>query len=465
MIADEAHRTAGLRRKKKAKQDGLSDEEARIRDFTVCHDNDAFPTVYRVYQTATPRIYDTRKVNKDKPSDWIVRSMDDETVFGVELYRKSYVEAVRNGWLSDYRIIALGVNDNDAYLEANKLAKNTKSKGRRALTTSDYLRGLAFALSMGGATQGSGKNNVLIQSCIAFMNTVDKSKNMAADLQTKAVRDWIQKWLHDNNKATKASDYTLEHLDASSNASSRENAKLRLAKASRDEPHGVINVGIFGEGTDSPSLNAVAFLEPRRSPIDVVQAVGRAMRTAPGKDLGFVICPILIPPNTDPENWLSVSNKDEGWQELGQILLALRAHDSRIEDELADLLYLYIPHPPPVQRTFVAVAGGESNRIQHRQHDGAPGEAQEAVERVLDGKSTLKKEFDPISQLLTTRKPLCLKSQRGLWSRRRVRLRDIQRKKNLLNRVLGRILSPLSRPSSFPARRTRTAARSYESTP
>ena len=158
-------------------------------------------------------------------------------------------------------------------------------------------------------------------------------------------------------------------------------------------------MGIFGEGTDSPSLNAVAFLEPRKSPIDVIQAVGRAMRTAPGKEMGYIICPIMIPPDADPERWLSSSSMDEGWQELGQILRALRAHDQRIEDELVDLLHLYIPKPPDKQRTIVAIAGGEEKRIQYRQHDGPPGEAQEAVERVLEGESTLVREFHSITEI------------------------------------------------------------------
>ena len=81
-----------------------------------------------------------------------------------------------------------------------------------------------------------------------------------------------------------------------------------------------------------------------------------------------------------------------------RFLLALRAHDQRIEDELADLLYLYIPTPPETERTIVAVARGEEKRIQYRQHDGPPGKAQEAVERVLEGESTLAKEFDPITE-------------------------------------------------------------------
>ena len=399
LIADEAHRTAGLRRKRTAGNGTLTEEERRIRDFTLCHDNDGFPATYRVYQTAMPRIYDTSKVNRDQPSDWIVRTMDDETVFGVELYRKIYVEAVRNKWLANYRIIAVGVSGPDAHNIANQFAGQTASKGRNALTTTHFLRGLAFALAMGGATQDRENGNVSIKSCIAFMNTVDKSKNMAHDLQLPTVRKWLQDWLNDDNREGQtAADYTLEHLDAASNVTARDNAKHRLAEATEDNPHGIINVGIFGEGTDAPSLNAVAFLEARKSPIDVIQAVGRAMRTAPGKEMGYIICPIVIPPNADPETWLSTSDMSEGWQELGQILLALRSHDQRIEENLADLLQLYIPKPPPVQRTIVAVASREDKRIQYREHEGAPGQAQEAVERVLVGKSTLGQEFRPISE-------------------------------------------------------------------
>ena len=150
LIADEAHRTAGLRRKERAKSAPLSPDEQRVRDFTLCHDNDAMPATCRVYQTATPRVYDTTKVRLDHNSDWFVRSMDDEKVFGVELYRKSYVEAVNNGWLADYRIIAVGINGDDVYDVANRLAQNTQSKGRNRLTTPHFLRGMAFALAMGG---------------------------------------------------------------------------------------------------------------------------------------------------------------------------------------------------------------------------------------------------------------------------------------------------------------------------
>ena len=387
LVADEAHRTAGLRRKKSAKSTLLSPDEQRVRDFTLCHDNDAMPATYRIYQTATPRIYDPTKVNQDRNSDWIVRSMDDEGVFGVELYRKSYVEAVSNGWLADYRIIAVGVSGPDVYKIANRLAQDTESKGRNRLTTPHFLRGLAFAMAMGGATQSEDSGSVPIKSCIAFMNTVDKSKNMAKELQQPMVREWLEGWLSDYNGGQAAADYSLEHLDATSNVAQRENGKRRLAAATEGNPHGIINVGIFGEGTDSPSLSAVAFLEPRKSPIDVIQAVGRAMRTAPDKAMGYIICPIVFPPNADAEAWLSNSSPEEGWQELGQILLALRAHDQRIEDNLGELLQLYVPKVPERVHIFIGIARGETKRIQYWVHEGAPGDAEEDVENVLKGAS------------------------------------------------------------------------------
>ena len=132
--------------------------------------------------------------------------MDDEQTFGVEpLYRKSYVEAVRNGWLADYRIIAVGVNGPDAYHIANTLAGENKGKGNNRLTSPHFLRGLAFSLAMGGATQNredAEQDTVAIRSCIAFMNTVDKSRNMKDALQTPAVRQWLQDWQHSTCSTT-----------------------------------------------------------------------------------------------------------------------------------------------------------------------------------------------------------------------------------------------------------------------
>ena len=208
---------------------------------------------------------------------------------------------------------------------------------------------------------------------------------MVKALGTEPVRNWLRDRMQKMDTGRTPAAYNLAHLDASSNVTRREEAKASLAEGTAENPHGVINVGIFGEGTDSPSLSAVAFLEARRSPIDVVQAVGRAMRTSPGKEMGYVICPIVIPLDTDAENFLKTSNPQDGWKELGDILLALRAHDERIEDRLAELMTLYLPSEPEVVKTILGIAHEETRRMSYWEHVGRPGAAEQALQEVLDG--------------------------------------------------------------------------------
>ncbi len=383
LICDEAHRTAGVRRTKRS-----TAAEDRLGEFTLCHDRDAFPATYRVYQTATPRIYGDNAVaqaaGRVDRSDFVVRQMDDQAVFGVELYRRSYAEAVGNGWLSDYRIIAMAVGgreatdianalvreaDDDAAYEAAAAAergertKAPKRRGDQLPTTGDYLKGMAFALTMGGGARTSVGGRVPLRSCIGFLNTIARSRTMTEVLQSDAVRQWVAKQV-----PAPAPRYRLEHLDASSPVAARDEAKRRLASALDDTPHSVLNVGIFGEGTDSPSLSAVAFLEPRRSPIDVVQAVGRAMRRAEGKQLGYIVVPVVIPAGVDAERHLAVSDKHEGWRELGEILQALRAHDQRIEDALPEMLTIQLPPEPQLEmqhKTAVAVGRPDKTNLEY----------------------------------------------------------------------------------------------------
>ncbi|MDE0669737.1 MAG: DEAD/DEAH box helicase family protein [bacterium] len=394
LICDEAHRTAGVRRHKRS-----TAAEDRLREFTLCHDRRAFPATYRVYQTATPRIYgDAALAGASSRADFVVREMDDPEVFGVELYRRSYADAVRNGWLSDYRIIAMAVGGQEATDVANELVREADEQAARDAeaaagrgqkvkapshragrlpSTGDYLKGMAFALVMGGAARASDGGRVFLRSCIGFLNTIARSKAMTSVLQSAAVRAWVTKQTHDRTSA-----YRLEHLDASSPVAGRDEAKRRLAAATSEAPHGVLNVGIFGEGTDSPSLSAVAFLEPRKSPIDVVQAVGRAMRRAKGKDLGYIVVPVVIPPGVDAERHLAISDKHEGWKELGDILQALRAHDKRIEDALPQMLTIQLPPEPAPERearTAVAVGRPDRTRLEYAVVNGSRDRAEDTA--------------------------------------------------------------------------------------
>ena len=342
MIGDEAHRTAGIRRVSGKKR------EERLRQFTMCHDSDDFPARTRLYMTATPRVY-----SLDKPVDdsrWEVRTMDDERTFGVECYRLSYTRAVEEGLLSDYRIIALGIPEN-AIEPANRMADDRNRQHREAgrpetSTPTLALRKLAYGLAIAGGLPPSEDGSVVsLHSSIAFCNRIQNSSEMAEELDNEHVRNWIAAQMQEQGQSPRP--FKVVHRDAGHGSSAREEALDRLAHAKPDMPYAITNVGIFGEGTDSPGLTAVAFIEPRRSPVDVVQAVGRVMRRSPDKKLGYIIVPIEIPRGRHAETWLeSTTAADEGWKELGQILNALRAHDDRIENRLADLMQFYLPQEP-----------------------------------------------------------------------------------------------------------------------
>ncbi|MDE0251825.1 MAG: DEAD/DEAH box helicase family protein [Gammaproteobacteria bacterium] len=341
MIGDEAHRTAGIRKVSNSPKHG-----ERIRNFTLCHDKDMFPAKFRLYQTATPRIFSTQTVDEIVDSKWEVKSMNDERTFGKELFRLGYKEAVKRNLLSDYRIIALAMGDRESEVatrvaeQLNKQAVNDKNKPE--WTTGKALRALGLAAFLGGAVPTAD-----VKSVIAFCNRIKISKELVNALESEPVRLWVKEYLQSIQKVTSTNPpeklYQLKHIDATHRMSQRESALKRLALTDYENPFCISNVGIFGEGTDSPDLSAVAFVEPRRSPIDVIQAVGRVMRKSPRKALGFIFVPIVIPPRQIAEDYLRRVNSETGWKELGQILQALRAHDGRIEDELEDLMELWLP--------------------------------------------------------------------------------------------------------------------------
>ena len=121
----------------------------------------------------------------------------------------------------------------------------------------------------------------------------------------------------------------VRHIDGTFNVSAREEMLDWLrADADDDSCRILTNARVLSEGVDVPALDAILFMHPRKSQIDVVQSVGRVMRRAEGKKLGYVILPVAIPPNTKPEEAL---NDNERYRVVWQILNALRAHDERLD--------------------------------------------------------------------------------------------------------------------------------------
>ncbi len=336
LILDEAHRTAQLRPAKSQRQG------ERLRVFTLCHDQEAFPARYRLYQTATPRVYDASnaKVARIDRTKWLVASMSDESIFGPVAYRLAYKDAVEQKFLSDYRIIAIGVDDR-AWAAANRIVQLfEQSRETRGLTTRDALSWLVYGVALAGGTVGDG---VRMSRSLAFLNKVQRSSQMVKWLNSNVGRSEIERYFTEGGFDGAGRRYGVEHLDAGHPVRERRRALRDLAEADAERPRGIANVGIFGEGTDSPSLDAVALLAPRRSPTDVIQIVGRCMRRAPGKRYGYVIVPVPLPRGIDAETSLSMDTLGDEWKVLGEVLRALRAHDGRIEDEISHLLQIHVP--------------------------------------------------------------------------------------------------------------------------
>ena len=173
LILDEAHRTAQLRPVKSRRQ------AERLRVFTLCHDQNAFPARYRLYQTATPRVYDASnaRVARIDRTKWIVASMSDESIFGPVAYRLPYKEAAEKGFLSDYRIIAIGV-DERAWTAANRIVQRfEQSHESRGLTTNEALSWLVYGVTLAGGAAGVD-GSVRVSQSLAFLNKVQRSDQM-----------------------------------------------------------------------------------------------------------------------------------------------------------------------------------------------------------------------------------------------------------------------------------------------
>ena len=346
LICDEAHRTAGLKKTPKA-------NEATLRNFTVCHDNALLPARNRIYMTATPKTF-TRGTAEARDEGYIVVSMNDEATFGPNLAEVSYREAVEQQALTDYRIAAI-VPHNESYefadKRARKHARNAKKKETEAgsskksgdRSTSILVRQIAYGTALAaGIDEGESGKKLAVPSSIAFCNRTKTSREMSEELNDPAVRKHIASVTGQGTDGP-AKRYEVHHRDAKSRAGARHTALTKLAGADPENPVGISNVGIFGEGIDTPDLAAIAFIEPRKGPIDVIQAVGRVMRRSKAKNIGLILVPLEIPPDEDAEAWLESRTSVNQFKELGQILQALRAHDGRIENRLQELLKIYEP--------------------------------------------------------------------------------------------------------------------------
>lgn len=330
-LMDEAHRTTGVT---------LAPKDKKASGFRAVHDGEHLRTAKRLYMTATPRIYSESSKSSLASKGIKTVDMGDQEVYGPELHCLTFAKAVNAGLLSDYRVIVLGVGE-DAIppgisSQLVSLGEEQPQSGGRPLVVSarDVTRLLGTTLAINGATEGPELERPRrLQRTIAFANSIARSRFCAEGMKLAELRRITTRRLRQARKDAQASmPVESRHLDASDSALTRSQALRDLARAGTDNVARLLfNVGLFGEGVDVPSLDAIVFMEPRQSQVDIVQAVGRVMRKSPGKRYGYIVVPIPIMPGEDIASALAAGT--EGYAALGKVLRALQAHDGRLAED------------------------------------------------------------------------------------------------------------------------------------
>ena len=332
-IADEAHRTTG------ALHNERSSNSARKVDFQEFHDDTRLRTRKRLYMTATPRLYTERSKSKLVKQGINVVDMGDNDVYGPELHRLPFAKAVENHMLSDYRVIVLGVSEANVTPGLRRRLEDldTSTKRKQAPTINDMTRVLGVSLAVNGVTEGKALEQPgKLRRTMAFANSIQRSKWYAdALMESEVLRSTTRRM--NTGKAMKV---VARHLDASASALMRNQELRALAHTDADgECRVVCNVKLFTEGVDVQSLDAVAFLDPRHSQVDIVQAVGRVMRKAPGKRFGYIIIPVVVEPGRNVA--AALERRTDGYSTVGRVLRALQAHDGRLAESPANFIKVY----------------------------------------------------------------------------------------------------------------------------
>ena len=355
-VCDEAHRTTGY---------ALEGEERS--SFLLVHDADAIRARRRLYMTATPRIYAPAARARAEEADAFVASMDDEAVYGPELHRLGFADAVERELLSDYKVAVLVVDE-------ARIAREYQAElaGGGGLAVGDVgrvvgcLNGLAKLDPEGREFRG---DPAPMRRAVAFSNTIKASRRFVE------LVDLLQ---DDAGRAARGLSAEARHVDGKSGAlvRSRELAWLGGETLLMERQcHVLSNARCLTEGIDVPALDAVLFLQPRKSQIDVVQAVGRVMRRAEGKRYGYVVLPVVVPAGDDPAAAL---DRGPAYAHVWEVLQALRSHDERF-DAWVNRLDLNRDREGPVAVIGVGPRDGGDGG------DGDGDAAGEARQYVLDG--------------------------------------------------------------------------------
>lgn len=326
IICDEAHRTTGVK---------IADKDES--NFIKIHSNENVQGRKRLYMTATPRLYGESAKIKASEKDCILCSMDDKAIYGEEFYRVNFSYAVQNGLLTDYKVLVLTVSEDD--VPANIKQDITNSTTELNFDDTSKLIGVINGLSKmihGDDHRTWDADPRMMRRAVAFCSAIGNETKAGTSKYVASVLPRISGKYEENLDSESLShtvSVTTRHIDGSMNSQERNGILQWLAEESDNERECriVTNVRCLSEGVDVPSLDAVLFLSARNSQVDVVQSVGRVMRTfhkgqSDEKKYGYIIIPIVVPSDISAEEAL---DNNKTFDVVWAILNALRSHDDR----------------------------------------------------------------------------------------------------------------------------------------
>ena len=315
VLCDEAHRTTGI----ESPDDDTS-------PFVLVHNADRIRVNKRLYMTATPRLYTESTKRKAAKHDTEIFSMDDPEKYGPEFHHLPFSKAIQLGLLSDYKVAIFTVNEpeTDAALQGYLSSGGTEIN----ITDATKIVGSWRALQN---PEGKPDDDETIQSLTRVIAFNDRIKN-----SERLVEHWngvIAHAIEEMPEDQRPVDFQCEtqHVDGQHNAFERKTRIEWLKGSTAGACRILSNARCLSEGIDVPALDAVLFMTPRNSHVDIVQAVGRVMRKAEGKEYGYIILPVAIPPGTDPSTAL---DNNKIFANIWSVLRALRSHDDRLDAEI-----------------------------------------------------------------------------------------------------------------------------------
>ena len=319
IICDEAHRTTG------AIFEGKDES-----NFVKIHNDEHVKGKKRLYMTATPRIYGESVKKTAEETDVALASMDDEEIFGEEFIQRSFGWAVERNLLTDYKVVVLIA---DEQVVSNQIQKALATGPELDIDDATKMIGCYKALAKIGVTEileDENHDKKPMNKALAFCQSIDISKRFEKVFPMLVEAYNNSKDVMDEHKSELIVD--TRHVDGKDNAQKRTERLSWLGDDTDENVCRVLsNAKCLSEGVDVPALDAVMFLHPRKSQIDVVQAVGRVMRKSKDKKMGYVILPVAVAPGVSPEEAL---NDNKKYKVVWQILNALRAHDERFESTI-----------------------------------------------------------------------------------------------------------------------------------